>query len=243
MTAFELSRLVVIGALTSIPVIRPVALAAAGPPTDTVTSHDVSSLPWTQLRPGIQIKPVVGQIGTFVFAEIEPRAQTVPHHHTHEQANLGLAGSSEIAIGGMTHRLAPRVGTVAPPDAEHFIANPGTVTATLLEFQPIRRLDLLPPRPSLTYLTRRTRGAEQFVYLVAGHAEVYAGSEVKRIGPGTLLMSAADTAQIAARTTETDPAVFVVFEAAPRASLGSHRPPDDEVQQTRSGVAQREPRR
>lgn len=113
--------------------------------------YDVNAMGWTELRPGIRIKPVVGQTGTFVFAEFAPGSETVKHHHTHEQANLGLTGSAEISIGGRPHVLAPFTGTMTPADAEHSIADRGTATATLLEFQPVRRVDLLPPRPALTF--------------------------------------------------------------------------------------------
>ena len=113
--------------------------------------HDIPSLPFTELQPGIQIKPIVGQAGTFVYAEFDPGARTAPHHHTHEQANFGLGGSNEISIGGRSYPLAKSSGTLAPADAEHFIVNSGSNRAALLEFQPVRRLDLLPPRPAPTY--------------------------------------------------------------------------------------------
>lgn len=116
-----------------------------------VTVTDVPSLPWTDLQPGIQIKPVVGATGTFVYAELDAGARTPAHHHTQEQANFGLGGSNEISIGGRAYPLGRSGGTLTPAEAEHFIGNAGAGRAGLLEFQPFRRLDLLPPRPAPSF--------------------------------------------------------------------------------------------
>ena len=129
----------------------PRAVADARAQSERISIQDIPSLPFTDFLPGVQVKPVVGQMGTFVYAELDPGARTPPHHHTHEQANFGLGGSNEISIGGRTYQLAKSGGTLVPPDAEHFVVNSGSNRAALLEFQPIRRLDLLPPRPPTTY--------------------------------------------------------------------------------------------
>jgi quercetin dioxygenase-like cupin family protein len=126
-------------------------LRAAG---DPVTFHDFNRLPWAQLAPGIAIKTVVGQAATFVIGEFEPGAATLSHHHTHEQANYGVTGDVVITIAGTPRLLGPDHATMALPDAEHFIRNNGSTTARLLEMQPVRRLDLLPPRPVLAFPRR-----------------------------------------------------------------------------------------
>ena len=126
-------------------------LRAAG---DPVTFHDFNRLPWVELAPGITIKTVVGRAATFVVAEFEPGAATVAHHHTHEQANYGVSGDVAITIAGTPRPLGPDHATMALPDTEHFIRNSGSTRARLLEMQPVRRVDLLPPRPALTFPKR-----------------------------------------------------------------------------------------
>jgi quercetin dioxygenase-like cupin family protein len=242
------------------------AIVIRGAQAGSPAVYDINAMHSTELRPGIQIKPVIGQIGTFVFAEFEPGAETVAHHHTHEQANLGLTGSMTISIGGHSHRLTSLVGTMAPADAEHFIANDGTAKATLLEFQPVRRLDLLPPRPALTFpsspaaaavaaganvssdfgataanvagsrilagrtctlsvwrapatpqgvtLTERAVGAEQFAYVIEGHAEFGAGTDRKQIEPGMLIVNPPGAPAIRLRVMGAGPAVLAIFEPA-----------------------------
>ena len=113
--------------------------------------REVDRRAWTVLRPGVDIKPFVGETGTFTVAEFEPGAQSFTHHHTQEQFNLGLEGDLAVSIGGHPVSLAPGAGAIVTPDAEHFVINNGKTRAKMLEFQPIRRLDLLPPRPAAAY--------------------------------------------------------------------------------------------
>jgi quercetin dioxygenase-like cupin family protein len=107
--------------------------------------------PWTELKPGVHIRPIVGETGTFTVAELDPGAETFVHHHTQEQLNVGLSAGNEISRAGHVHSLGVGVATVTPPDVEHFIRNAGPGKAMLLEYQPIRRFDLLPPRPAPAY--------------------------------------------------------------------------------------------
>ncbi len=125
----------------------------SGGQADTVVFHDLATLPWTELREGFRIKPIIGQSGTFAIVEFTPKVGTSPHHHTHEQINFGLGGSLEIEIGGIRHHLQAFDGTIAPPDAEHLIVNDDIAKGTFVEFQPLRRLDLLPAYPSLVFPT------------------------------------------------------------------------------------------
>lgn len=126
--------------------------ALGGPPeSSSMFVYQFGERPWTELKPGVHIKPLVGETGTFTLAELEPGAETFVHHHTQEQLNVGLSGNNEISRAGHTSGLGAGVATVTPPDAEHFIRNAGAGNATLLEFQPIRRFDLLPPRPAAAY--------------------------------------------------------------------------------------------
>lgn len=114
--------------------------------------NQLGAMQWTDLRPGIRIKPIVGETGTFVLAEFDPQSSMPDgHRHTQEQGNFGLTGDLRNIIAGHEQKLGPRAATLTHPDAEHIVVNRGTAVAQMLEFQPVRRLDLLPPRLPPTY--------------------------------------------------------------------------------------------
>ena len=77
--------------------------------------------------------------------------RTTPHHHTHEQINFGLAGSIAVTIDEARHELSKLRVTLAPSESAHFAANDGGETVTFGEFQPVRRLDLVPPRQKVIF--------------------------------------------------------------------------------------------
>ena len=131
--------------------------ALGGPEPDYAAfSYDLPREPWTDLRPGVKIKPIVGETGTFVFAEMLPGSDTQLHHHTQEQGNFGLKGVFDNSMGGHVRQIRPGTGTLLPHDVQHFLANRSKDVVELLEFQPIRRLDLLQPRPAPTFKSAPT---------------------------------------------------------------------------------------
>lgn len=115
-----------------------------------VTFIDLNALAAEQLAPQLSVKTVVGRSGSFILAELAPGTGTAPHHHTHEQANYGLAGDVMATIGGTEYPLTPDRATVSLPDVEHVVRNIGTVPARFLEMTAIRRTDFLPPRARIT---------------------------------------------------------------------------------------------
>jgi quercetin dioxygenase-like cupin family protein len=110
-----------------------------------VARYDINAMPWTDLSPRLRIRAVVGQIGSFAFGEFAAGSKTGLHHHTYEQANLVLDGSLDIHVAGSPQTLSALGGTLIPVDVEH-VTVLGAEKATMLEFQPVRRLDWLPAR-------------------------------------------------------------------------------------------------
>ena len=102
---------------------------------------------WLDFVPGIRMQPSVGASSTMTIAEIQPGARTPAHHHSFPQVNYALEGELQVTVSGHNTTLKPDAGIAVPSDSEHFIANTGKTPALMLEFQPVRRFDLLPVRP------------------------------------------------------------------------------------------------
>jgi len=93
------------------------------------------------------IRTVVGATGSFSFFELEPGVGSALHHHTREQANVGIEGVMEAGVGTHTEPLPVGAGVISPPNVSHSIRNTSGGRLTTLEFHTIRRPDLAPPRP------------------------------------------------------------------------------------------------
>lgn len=129
------------------------AVIAASLPARTQSppfaSHDLLALPFVQLNPVLRVRTVVGEVGSFAIGEYAAGPPRNPHHHTYEQINVGLSGTSGIRMAGQLLELGALGATLAPNDVEHVLENTGR-QSTLLEFQPVRRFDLLPERRPVT---------------------------------------------------------------------------------------------
>lgn len=129
------------------------AVVAASLPVRTQSSpfasHNLLALPFVQLNPVLRVRTVVGEVGSFAFGEYAAGPTRNPHHHTYEQINLGLSGTSGIRVDGRSIELGTLGATLVPNDVEHVLENTGR-PSTLLEFQPVRRFDLLPERRKVT---------------------------------------------------------------------------------------------
>ena len=125
------------------------SLAAQGdphfPPTDRVTVRQMRDVPGIQV--GFLIRTVVGATGSFSFFELEPGTGSTPHHHTREQANVGIEGTMEAGVGAHTEPLPVGAAVISPPDVMHAIRNTSGGRLITLEFHTIKRPDLAPPRP------------------------------------------------------------------------------------------------
>ncbi len=116
------------------------------PPTDRITVHVMKDVPATTLTKGFVFRQIVGATGSFSFAELEPGAGSAGHHHTREQANVGIEGVMELGIGDHREPLPSGAAVVTPPNVRHGIRNSSSTRLLSLEFHTIRRPDLTPSR-------------------------------------------------------------------------------------------------
>jgi len=120
------------------------------PPTDAIVIRVMRDVPAAQLSKGFLGRTVVGATGSFSFAEFEDGAGAPLHHHTREQANVGIQGVMEMALGTHTEALPAGAAVITPANVRHAIRNRSGATLVSLEFHTIRRPDLVPPRPRPT---------------------------------------------------------------------------------------------
>ena len=120
-------------------------------PDDRVSVRVMADVPAIDLAPGVRVRTVVGTTGSFSYADFEPGSAAPLHHHEREQADVGLTGTFDMTIGTQVEKLAPRGAVIVPSNVAHSIANTGTTSAALIEFHTIRRPDLVPPRPAVTF--------------------------------------------------------------------------------------------
>jgi len=120
-------------------------------PAERVSVRDMSEIPPIDLAPGVHVHTIVGQTSALSVGEFEPGSAAVLHHHTREQADVGVAGSFDMTIGTHVEKLAPDAGVIVPANVDHSIANRGSDRMTVVEFHTVPRPDLVPPRPVLTF--------------------------------------------------------------------------------------------
>jgi mannose-6-phosphate isomerase-like protein (cupin superfamily) len=89
--------------------------------------------------------------GSVSLGEVDSGGVAPLHHHTREQTDIALTGVFDVTIGDRIESLGPGVGVVIPADVPHSIANHRRGVATMLEFHTVRRPDLVPPRPTMTF--------------------------------------------------------------------------------------------
>lgn len=118
---------------------------------DRVSVRRMADVPPIELAPGVHVRTVVGATGSFSIGDFDPGSAAVLHHHTREQGDIGVSGEFAMTIGGRVETLRPDDGLIVPPNVAHSIANNSTARATVIEFHTVRRPDLVPPRPALTF--------------------------------------------------------------------------------------------
>jgi mannose-6-phosphate isomerase-like protein (cupin superfamily) len=121
------------------------------PPPDRIAVRDMKSVPAIDIAPGIHVHTVVGATSSFSFAEFDSGGVAVVHHHTREQADVALSGAFSVTIGDRVEALRPGSGVIIPPNVRHSIANLDRGTKTIIEFHTVRRPDMVPPRPALSF--------------------------------------------------------------------------------------------
>ena len=121
------------------------------PPPDRVSVRVMRELSPIDLAPGVHVRTVVGGTGSVSIGEFEPGSAAVLHHHTREQADVGLDGAFDMTIGTHVEKLGLDMGVIVPSNVAHSIANKGTGVMTVVEFHTVPRPDLVPPRPAMTF--------------------------------------------------------------------------------------------
>ena len=121
------------------------------PPADHIAIRYLPSIPAVELVPGVHVHTVVGATASVSFGEFDSAGVAPLHHHTREQADVGLSGRTNMTIGTNVEFLDPGYGVIVPANVRHSIANLGSGVRTVLEFHTVRRPDLVPPRPVVTF--------------------------------------------------------------------------------------------
>lgn len=121
------------------------------PPPDRIAVRHMASIPSIELAPHIRVHTVVGTTGSVSFGEFDSAGVAPMHHHTREQADVGLSGQLDMTIGTNVESLPPGFGVIVPANVRHSIANPHAGVRTVIEFHTVRRPDLVPPRPAMTF--------------------------------------------------------------------------------------------
>jgi len=121
------------------------------PPTDRIAIRHMPSIPAIELAPRVHVHTVVGSTGSVSFGEFDSAGIAPLHHHTREQADVGLSGQLDMTVGSNVEPLPPGFGIIVPANVRHSIGNTHSGVRTVIEFHTVRRPDLVPPRPTLTF--------------------------------------------------------------------------------------------
>jgi mannose-6-phosphate isomerase-like protein (cupin superfamily) len=121
------------------------------PPPDRIAIRDLKLVPAVELVPGVRVHTVIGATGSVSLGEFDSAGTTPLHHHTREQADFGLTGALDVTMGTRVEILGAGMGVIVPPEVAHSIASRHNGVTTALEFHTVRRPDLVPPRPTMTF--------------------------------------------------------------------------------------------
>lgn len=117
-----------------------------------VTRYDLTTAPVVEIGANLRIRKIMGEVGTFMFGTFKAGWKNTPHHHTHEQINIGVTGAFNIVTPTTPHNVSRLHGLVIPPDVMHGNDVSGeTQDPLLIEFQPVRRVDFPPEREKVAF--------------------------------------------------------------------------------------------
>jgi quercetin dioxygenase-like cupin family protein len=247
--------------------------------------YDTTTMPWP--AEGGRRKTVLGDNVTFNLAELTPspgrgrgRAPGAPigHHHDYEQVLFGLEGIYLQAAGPtVTCRVGRLMACLEPPNVPHSVTGYESQDKVLtIEFIPLARKDLVPPRPQIDYpmspepmpipagmevyadfnkmawvgpagqaqfkaLIGKTcslvlwhlpaatfkgtsapghhHTAEQISYVIEGHADVRVGDQVRRVGPGMMILIPPDVEHLPMTAVNNEDVLLLDFQPAVRRDL------------------------
>lgn len=117
-----------------------------------VSKHDLRGRPPLEVNANIRVHKVMGAVATFMVGEFTPGFRSVPHHHTHEQINVGISGAYDVVTAARPYPVSLMRGLLVPPNVEHGnLASAVAPPPVLIEFQPVRRTDFPPEREKVTF--------------------------------------------------------------------------------------------
>ena len=120
-------------------------------PADRVAVRVMREVPPIDVAPGLHVRTVVGSTGSFSLADFDAGGVAPVHHHTREQADVGISGVFDVTLGNHIEPVGPGAGVIIPPNVTHSIANVRGGVMTIIEFHTVPRPDLVPPRPTMTF--------------------------------------------------------------------------------------------
>jgi quercetin dioxygenase-like cupin family protein len=118
---------------------------------DRVQTRTMSEIAAVEVVPGVLVRTVVGTTASLSLADFGPGSLPPAHHHEREQIDVGITGTFDVILSNRTEAVGPGEGVIIPSNISHSIANSHSSPARLVEFHTVRRLDLVPPRPRLTF--------------------------------------------------------------------------------------------
>ena len=125
---------------------------AAGGTQGVVARYDLTAAPPLEVNANIRIHKVMGDIGTFMLGEFAPGFKSTPHHHAHDQINVGISNTFDIVTATKPYPVSRLRGLFVLPNVSHGnLVAADAAPPLLIEFQPVRRTDFPPEREKVTF--------------------------------------------------------------------------------------------
>jgi quercetin dioxygenase-like cupin family protein len=228
---------VLVAAATAPAVAQPTFAKATAGVVARVTRHDLTAMAPSPLNASLQIRKVMGDVGTFMIGEFKAGWSSTPHHHSYEQINVGLTGGYTMPLAGTPHRVTTRQGVLIPSNVTHNNDVSGaTENALAIEFQNLRRVDFPPEREKLELprgpvavpVPDGRQVALDFTNTSAGWSAASAGVRVKTVSGVSSAVTAleiapsGDATELVRRLPRSEQFVYIV-EGTAEATEGSVR--------------------
>jgi quercetin dioxygenase-like cupin family protein len=99
---------------------------------------DWSSVPWKEIRKGVEQKAFSGSAATVALHRLMPGHEPKPHSHPHEQIAYIVSGRLRFHIGEQVHDIGPGGLVVIPSNVTHW--------GEVLGDEPVINLDVFTPK-------------------------------------------------------------------------------------------------
>jgi quercetin dioxygenase-like cupin family protein len=103
----------------------------------SVAKIDWNSIPWTEVRPGVERKGFSGDGATVALHRLMPGHEPKPHSHANEQIAYIISGKIKFVVGGEEHILEGGQLLVVPPNVMHW--------GEVIGDEPVLNLDVFTP--------------------------------------------------------------------------------------------------